>query len=401
MTTYSIYFTNNYSGPGENQDYALFCDVPTVSSSTGGSTPYSNVFLSKKLASTASWDITITKNYLAWCGTSSEQLSPGVSVTVGMSKLATLGTTDAPGSTFSMYNNDGSPAFKPAATYTSNPGAYEIDTDTDFTPNLNFVIGMAGPDDAGRIRPLASIAAPRNARVNISPVLKYYIAAYSASVGTVINTSVVSKDAATIDFGGNPGKFGAIVNQTNDGKFTVQYVSQAVFALTVNPPNTLQLGQLQYYLNQIQEFINFATGSNQVRVWYACSAAWYGTVTNAEKLDILNRLMNSMNALGYEYEGGGIEGRLLLTESKAPPTSLADARIDWSTCYLALPMELRKKIVDPQVSPATEASLDPVIETPYQGDTLSLTEGDSLAEKKQRALRLLQDQGLSGALNGL
>jgi len=400
MTTYGIYFTNNYSAPGENQDYALFCDVPIVSSSSGSSTPYSNVFLSKKLANSAHWDISITKNYMAWCGTSAEQLAPGVSVTVGMSKVATLGTTDSPGSTFAMYNNDGSPAFKPAVTYTSNPGAYEIDTDTDFTPNLNFVIGMAGTDDAGRMRPLASIAAPRNARVNISPVLKYYLAAYSATAGTVINTSIVSKVAATIDFSGNPGKYGAIVNQTEDGKFTVKYVSQAVFAMTVNPPNTLQLGQLQYYLNQIQEFINFATG-NQARAWYACSAAWYGTVSNTEKLEIQNRLMNGMAALGYEYEGGGIEGRLLLTESKAPPTSLDDARIDFGTCYLALPMDLRRKVVDPQVSPVTEASSDPVVETSYPGDTLSLTEGDSLAEKKQRALRLLQDQGLSGALNGL
>jgi hypothetical protein len=56
-----------------------------------------------------------------------------------------------------MYNNNGSPAFRPKVTYTAGAGAYEIDTDTDFTSNMNFVVGMAGSDDAGRMRALASV----------------------------------------------------------------------------------------------------------------------------------------------------------------------------------------------------------------------------------------------------
>lgn len=56
-----------------------------------------------------------------------------------------------------MYNNNGSPAFRPKLAYTADAGAYEIDTDTDFTSNMNFVIGMAGSDDAGRMRALASV----------------------------------------------------------------------------------------------------------------------------------------------------------------------------------------------------------------------------------------------------
>lgn len=59
--------------------------------------------------------------------------------------------------TFSMYNNNGSPAFRPKIAYTSSAGAYEIDTDTDFTSNMDFVVGMAGSDDAGRMRALASV----------------------------------------------------------------------------------------------------------------------------------------------------------------------------------------------------------------------------------------------------
>jgi hypothetical protein len=117
MTTYSIQFTNNYSDPGENQDYAFFSDIPVVSSTSQATQIYSNVFLAKTLAQGANWNIDITKNYYAcWslfpasipftlthilgCGTAAQQLAPGVKVSVGMGKLATLGTLDAPGCEF-------------------------------------------------------------------------------------------------------------------------------------------------------------------------------------------------------------------------------------------------------------------------------------------------------------
>src|SRR5436190_16078063 len=91
-----------------------------------------------------------------------------------MSKLASLGTTNSPGcefhatpdtrlrqliflATFAMYNNAGAPAFKPNVTYTANPGAYEVDTDTDFTSNMNFLVGLGGTDDSGRMKSLASV----------------------------------------------------------------------------------------------------------------------------------------------------------------------------------------------------------------------------------------------------
>lgn len=65
MTSYNIYFTNQYSEPGQSNDYALFCDVPEVSSDSGAITPYSNVFMTKSLAKDTNWDITITKQYFA------------------------------------------------------------------------------------------------------------------------------------------------------------------------------------------------------------------------------------------------------------------------------------------------------------------------------------------------
>ncbi|KAJ6087464.1 hypothetical protein N7467_006378 [Penicillium canescens] len=80
-----------------------------------------------------------------------------------------------------------------------------------------------------------SIAAPRNARVNITLVARFYVVQYSSTVGTVISIrTVVSNMAALTDFTTNPGMFGAIVEQNNDGKFHVRYVSQAAFAVAVN-----------------------------------------------------------------------------------------------------------------------------------------------------------------------
>jgi hypothetical protein len=63
MPTYSIYFTNNYSDPGQSQDYAFFCDAPTVTSTAGTVTTYSNTFLTSKLVAGQNWNIDIAKTF--------------------------------------------------------------------------------------------------------------------------------------------------------------------------------------------------------------------------------------------------------------------------------------------------------------------------------------------------
>ncbi|KAJ6119137.1 hypothetical protein N7523_003417 [Penicillium sp. IBT 18751x] len=398
MTTYSIYFTNEYSKPGESQDYALFCDVPAVSSSTSAPAAYSNVFMAKNLARDANWDITLAKNYFAWSGTAVQEIAPGVRVSVGMSKPAILGTDKAPGSTFTMYNNSGSPAFRPEVDLTAPAGAYTIETGTDFTPNLNFLLGMGGSDDAGRMKALASIEAPPNARVDVTPVARYYIAQYSSTVGTVINTRTVSNKAALIDFTANPGQFGAIVTQSNDGKFKVRYVSQAAFAAAVSSPlKTPEVGKLQYYIDQIQSLL-------EVKEWYACKAAFYGTISRQDKLAILDILKQSMNNLGYDYEGGGIETGLLLTVSHSRPISIAQARTDWQECCFGLPASYKTKIVDPAVNPVALDQL-PQQALPEEKTTGAKRLGDaevgSISAGKQVARKWLQDQGISGVVNGV
>lgn len=86
------------------------------------------------------------------------------------------------------------------------------------------------------------MAAPRNAMVNIAPVVKYYIGAFSSSVGTVINTSVTSRNCAVIDFTGNPGMFSANVNQDSNGNFTVTYLPHASFAMAMSVRRVADVG---------------------------------------------------------------------------------------------------------------------------------------------------------------
>ena len=72
-----------------------------------------------------------------------------------------------------MYNNGGSPAFKDTPDYTAQPGAYQIDTGTDFAPGQqNFVIGLGGVDGNGRMKPLATVRAS-NLRLIVIVILMF------------------------------------------------------------------------------------------------------------------------------------------------------------------------------------------------------------------------------------
>jgi hypothetical protein len=56
-----------------------------------------------------------------------------------------------------MYNNDGSPAFAKDSESTSDAGAFAIQTDTDFTLDQNFLIGLGSVDGNGRMKPVATV----------------------------------------------------------------------------------------------------------------------------------------------------------------------------------------------------------------------------------------------------
>lgn len=57
-----------------------------------------------------------------------------------------------------MINNGGAPAFTPAVNFTANTGSYEIDTGTDFNPEMNYLIGLGGVDGDGRMKALATVS---------------------------------------------------------------------------------------------------------------------------------------------------------------------------------------------------------------------------------------------------
>lgn len=118
MTTYHIYFVNRTK---IKQNYGLFSEVPQLTGNTGGGPVYGNIFLSANLETDGDWAIGITKTYYACglpkifysssaltdrflgCGNLPQQLAPGVSVSTGNGKLATLGTDTAPGCKFRCY----------------------------------------------------------------------------------------------------------------------------------------------------------------------------------------------------------------------------------------------------------------------------------------------------------
>lgn len=56
-----------------------------------------------------------------------------------------------------MYNVDGFPAFRDD-NYTAPIGAYEIETGSDFTPNLKWVAGYGVSDGSGQPKPAATVS---------------------------------------------------------------------------------------------------------------------------------------------------------------------------------------------------------------------------------------------------
>lgn len=71
--------------------------------------------------------------------------------------------------------------------------------------------------------------APFNATIDITPSGTFYIAAKSASAGTVIDPTTESHNAATINFAVHQGNYGAIVTHEANGDFAVEYVTQQAY----------------------------------------------------------------------------------------------------------------------------------------------------------------------------
>ncbi|KAK5075091.1 hypothetical protein LTR64_001296 [Lithohypha guttulata] len=229
MTTYNIHFINKYSQAGSNQDYAIFSDLPKLSHNPSSSPLYSNVFRATSLTRGESWNIGISNRHYAWCGTVDRKLSAFAKVVVDSGKLAVLGTQAAPGSLIEVVNKNGRPSFTSKSALTSKSDSFALQTDPDVSLKSESVVGVATVDDEGNLRPLATMNAPFNATIDITPSGTFYIAAKSASAGTVIDPTTESHNAATINFAAYQGSYGAIVTHEANGDFAVEYVTQQAY----------------------------------------------------------------------------------------------------------------------------------------------------------------------------
>ena len=71
------------------------------------------------------------------------------------------------------------------------------------------------------------ILAPNGSKVQITPIMKFYIGQYSFKAGAVVDFQTVSSHCASIDFstGLGLGKYTAIVKQDSMANWNVEYVS--------------------------------------------------------------------------------------------------------------------------------------------------------------------------------
>ncbi|GJN78661.1 hypothetical protein PLIIFM63780_002170 [Purpureocillium lilacinum] len=183
---------------GANTNYAVFMDPPEFS---GGQQPFMNVWYT---------------SFVPY---------QGAIVNSGMSLLANLGSESSPGSTFDLKIQQGFPTIT-QVTPTAIPGAFEIDTGSDFTvPNSTYLVGLAKVNHRGQVAPVASMAPMNNMKIQVIPTMKFFITESQQVPGEIVDYSSVTREGATIDFssGEGQGNFYARVIQQNDGRFEVNY----------------------------------------------------------------------------------------------------------------------------------------------------------------------------------
>ncbi|MCJ1310014.1 hypothetical protein MMC25_003675 [Agyrium rufum] len=333
------------------------------------------------------------------CGTAPVKLAPGVKVSLGNSKPVRFGTDDAPGTTLTMYNNAGSSAFRDNTSSTAEPSCYEIDTGSDFNPDLSFLMGMAAPDDNARMVPVASFEAPRNATTNIKPIETYYISAFSASQGTVIDWKSESRDAAKIDVSAHPRQFGAIVTQEQNGLFTVKYTTTAAEHLyliqrieQMGSPLEQKVKELSQQLSEILQFLSSSGNADISKDAQAAAASQSGTkfyglitynnqATSPLRESIGDQMADGMTQRAYTITDVDNNTDILkITFTVNVVTPLSKVTKDWSSIWNGLSEELR-----------TVGQLDGCVVV--EGDAAASPQQKTLEMQKQKAQKLLQANG--------
>jgi len=217
---YTIVILNNST---VDHNYALFNQQPEVIGVTSNPKVFSNTWLTGEASDGGNWTVKTNMEFYAWCGKADQQLSPGVIIQGGQGKVAHLGTKSNDGSTFTMTkNSSGNPSFEPPyTTKGANASSYAIITDTNFVPKNNFLIGMGKQTDTGEIVPVACWEALPGETTNILPIVKFWVAAFNSSQGTIVSTSTYTTNSGVIDFSSfeAQGKFKATIKQDANGKW--------------------------------------------------------------------------------------------------------------------------------------------------------------------------------------
>ena len=239
-----------------------------------------------------------------------------------------------------------------------------------------------------------------NALVDMVPSHSFYIGAQSCTTGTFIDSITASKTAARLDFSSQSNCFGAVVIHCPDGTFEVHYASAKDFAATVesethsvtidNPESlseqlhsrNVEVAQLKARLHQMQDTLNalsrqqlkepFASlehsmqsppanlpsvlpanlttsdpyPANRQSTWYEALFTFQNKPGQSRRRDLRDRLINSMQTLGYVYEGGSIDQKFVAIWSHDAGTygdwhSAQQALQDLTNVCQALPRHLK------------------------------------------------------------
>jgi len=269
MTQYRIIFENQ-SGAGTNVGF--FTQPPIVNNNPGDRSVFTNIWIGEYVPDKGNFTIQTTNDFYAWVGTAPSSPAPGVTVSGGKGLLADLGRPGTGGETFQMTVEQGAPDIEPT-TPSAPPSCFRIECPTNITVDQNYLVGMGQVDNTGTVVPAATITARPNLGFNIQPVVKYYVSQSFSKQGEIVNFQGASLDAGLIDFSSPPGlgQYGAKVTLQSNGKFSVSYMAQAMYAETVRelsqrreynrlPASMSQMGSQDYaeirrQLNNLQRLI--------------------------------------------------------------------------------------------------------------------------------------------------
>ncbi|KAA8893614.1 hypothetical protein FN846DRAFT_820578 [Sphaerosporella brunnea] len=227
MNTYTITVKND---SGNQQDYALFNAAPTVINGVQKQI-WSNVFATANTPPAQTAEFTVYDQYFAICGHSSGSPAGGVAVTVGQDLPVTLGVANpdgtlTPGTTLTLENSEGAPAFAAAI---PSPQAlancFEIATQGDFNSKIatndNWMIGLGGSSTgSGFTGPAATFVPEPSVHYQIQPVNTYFLTFGDYKAGNLIDRTKMANQVLLIDFDKLPNS--VTVEHDAEGQLVIQ-----------------------------------------------------------------------------------------------------------------------------------------------------------------------------------